>query len=71
MSGGYARITASSYNLLHCPELSFRHGSTPEAERAARPESEYVITSYSIHYTKLYESGNVMPITPKSDLLVR
>ncbi len=42
MSGGYARITASSYNLLHCPELSFRHGSTPEAERAARPESEYL-----------------------------
>ena len=39
---GFSRITACSYNLLHCPELTFRYGSTPEAERTVNPDSEYI-----------------------------
>ncbi len=40
--GSYSGITACSYNLLHVPELSFRYGSTPEAEREAHPDSDFI-----------------------------
>ena len=38
----FSRITACSYNLLHCPELASHYGSTPEAERESNPDSDYV-----------------------------
>ena len=39
---GFAKITSCSYNLFHVPELSFRYGSTPEAERSADPDSAFL-----------------------------
>ncbi|MEW5816816.1 MAG: glycine reductase, partial [Spirochaetota bacterium] len=35
-------ITACSYNLFHCPFFSMEYGTTPAAERAANPASDYL-----------------------------
>ena len=40
---GFSRITSFSYNLMHCPELSIRYGNTPETEREANPDSEFLL----------------------------
>lgn len=38
----FSRITACEFDLLHCPEMSFHYGSTPEGERHTNPGSDYL-----------------------------
>jgi betaine reductase len=35
-------LTASSYNLFHTPFLAVDYGTTPESERAANPDSDFL-----------------------------
>ncbi|HEY9592892.1 MAG TPA: glycine/sarcosine/betaine reductase complex component C subunit beta [Spirochaetia bacterium] len=35
-------VTACSYELFHCPFFTVEHGTTPESERAANPDSDFL-----------------------------
>ena len=52
----HCRALGARFKFLNIPKLSgFKAGALNEALKVTAPQAEVVITSYSIHYTKLYE----------------